>query len=102
MTGFKCKVTGATSAVPVSTPQLARRCGADPTNGRTEATPSNCTYGAKQPFYWYQAEGSTVRPNGNSLMNGRRGVMDCFTMLMNGAGAGLLPILGHEIGAFQG
>ena len=61
MTGFKCKVTGATSAVPVSTPQLARRCGADPTNGRTEATPSNCTYGAKQPFYWYQAEGSTVR-----------------------------------------
>lgn len=59
MTGFKCKVTGATSAVPISTPQLARRCGADPTNGRTEATPSNCTYGAKQPFYWYQAEGST-------------------------------------------
>ncbi|THH19259.1 hypothetical protein EW146_g1872 [Bondarzewia mesenterica] len=59
MTGFKCKVTGATSATPISSPQLARRCGADPNNGVTEATPSNCTYGAKQPFYWYQADGNT-------------------------------------------
>ncbi|TFY82132.1 hypothetical protein EWM64_g1884 [Hericium alpestre] len=59
MTGFKCTVTGATSSTPIGKPQLARRCGADPASGIQNATPSNCTDGAKQPFYWYQKEGNT-------------------------------------------
>lgn len=61
MNGFKCNVTGSTSEVPIAKPQLARRCGADPANGVSEATPGNCTYGAKQPFYWLQAERNNVR-----------------------------------------
>ncbi|KAI0806134.1 hypothetical protein BC629DRAFT_1485399 [Irpex lacteus] len=56
MNGFKCNITGATSNTPIAKPQLARRCGADPQNGKPEASPGNCTYGAKSPFYWLQAE----------------------------------------------
>ncbi|KAI8982722.1 hypothetical protein BD414DRAFT_490930 [Trametes punicea] len=56
MTGFRCNVTGSTSTVPLAKPQIPRRCGADPTFGKPEADPGNCTYGAKQPFYWFQAE----------------------------------------------
>ncbi|CDO76981.1 hypothetical protein BN946_scf184298.g8 [Trametes cinnabarina] len=56
MTGFKCNVTGSTSNVPLAKPQVPRRCGADPDFGKPEASPGNCTYGAKQPFYWFQAE----------------------------------------------
>ncbi|KAH9902607.1 hypothetical protein C8Q73DRAFT_11878 [Cubamyces lactineus] len=56
MTGFKCNVTGSTSNVPLAKPQVPRRCGADPDNGKPNAAPGNCTYGAKQPFYWFQAE----------------------------------------------
>ncbi|EIN04012.1 hypothetical protein PUNSTDRAFT_108851 [Punctularia strigosozonata HHB-11173 SS5] len=56
LTPFRCKVTGATSSKAIMTPQLARRCGADPANGVTEATPSNCTVGAKQALYWWQTE----------------------------------------------
>ncbi|KAI0663764.1 hypothetical protein C8Q70DRAFT_952431 [Cubamyces menziesii] len=56
MTGFKCNVTGSTSNVPLAKPQIPRRCGADPDNGKPNAAPGNCTYGAKQPFYWFQAE----------------------------------------------
>ena len=63
MTGFKCNVTGATSTVPVAKGQLPRRCGADPDNGVTNPTPGNCTYGAKNPFYWFQAERNNVRPD---------------------------------------
>ncbi|EIM90957.1 uncharacterized protein STEHIDRAFT_152641 [Stereum hirsutum FP-91666 SS1] len=59
MTGFRCKVSGASATEAIGTPQLARRCGADPANGINDANPGNCTYGAKQPFYWYQAEGNT-------------------------------------------
>ena len=62
MTGFKCNVTGSTSNVPVATSQVARRCGADPKNGVMNATPGNCTYGAKTPFYWFQAERNNVSP----------------------------------------
>lgn len=61
MNGFKCKVTNSTSNVALAKPQLPRRCGADPNNGRPEAAPGNCTYGAKQPFYWLQQEHNNVR-----------------------------------------
>ncbi|KAE9388288.1 hypothetical protein BT96DRAFT_927191 [Gymnopus androsaceus JB14] len=60
MTGFQCNITGATSDVPLAKPQVPRRCGADPDNGKQLATLSNCTYGAKQPFYWLQAENNTM------------------------------------------
>jgi hypothetical protein len=56
MSPFRCKVTGASGTAPVAQAQLPRRCGADPANGRPNATPSNCTVGAKQPFYWFQKE----------------------------------------------
>ncbi|KDQ59092.1 hypothetical protein JAAARDRAFT_652144 [Jaapia argillacea MUCL 33604] len=56
MTGFRCNVTGATSNVPVAKSQVPRRCGADPDNGKMQASPGNCTYGSKTPFYWFQAE----------------------------------------------
>ncbi|KZP23879.1 hypothetical protein FIBSPDRAFT_785603, partial [Athelia psychrophila] len=60
MNGFKCNVTGSTSAVALAEPQVPRRCGADPTDGKSDAVPGNCTYGAKQPFYWFQAENNTM------------------------------------------
>ncbi|TBU33608.1 hypothetical protein BD311DRAFT_748979 [Dichomitus squalens] len=56
MNGFKCNITGSTSNVALAQPQVPRRCGADPTNGKPNAAPGNCTYGAKQPFYWFQTE----------------------------------------------
>ncbi|CAL1716077.1 unnamed protein product [Somion occarium] len=56
MNGFRCNVTGSTSSVPIAKPQVARRCGDDPDNGIMRATPGNCTYGAKQPLYWFQRE----------------------------------------------
>ncbi|KAJ7183281.1 hypothetical protein C8R46DRAFT_1209440 [Mycena filopes] len=56
MNGFKCNVTGATSTVALATPQVPRRCGVDSANGKWHAAPGNCTYGAKQPLYWFQQE----------------------------------------------
>ncbi|KAI0090273.1 hypothetical protein BDY19DRAFT_1087507 [Irpex rosettiformis] len=56
MNGFKCNVTNSSSNTPIAKPQLARRCGTDAQNGRSESSPGNCTYGAKSPFYWLQAE----------------------------------------------
>lgn len=60
MNGFKCNVTGSTSTVPLAKPQVARRCGSDVENGKLQDVPGNCTYGAKQPFYWLQAERNNV------------------------------------------
>ncbi|KAG6830510.1 hypothetical protein H0H92_000351 [Tricholoma furcatifolium] len=61
MNGFKCKVTNSTSdAALLATPQVARRCGADPSNNKLQDIPGNCTYGAKQPIYWFQAEQNTM------------------------------------------
>ena len=60
MNGFKCNITGSTSDVPLAKPQVPRRCGADPDYGKADAAPGNCTYGAKQPFYWFQKERNNV------------------------------------------
>jgi hypothetical protein len=46
-------------------PQIPRRCGTDPANRRPNVSPGNCTYDAKQPFYWSQQEGNNV---GSTLM----------------------------------
>jgi hypothetical protein len=56
MNGFKCNVTSSTSAVPIAKSQVPRRCGADPINNVPEDVPGNCTFGAKQPFYWFNQE----------------------------------------------
>jgi len=56
MNGFKCNVTGSTSNFSVAQSKVPRRCGADPTNGKMQAAPANCTYGAKTPFYWFNLE----------------------------------------------
>jgi hypothetical protein len=60
MNGFQCRITNSTSSVGLATSKVARRCGADPANGKPSAVPGNCTYGAKQPLYWYQAEQNNV------------------------------------------
>ena len=60
MNGFQCNVTNSNSNVALATSKVARRCGADPANGKPEAVPGNCTYGAKQPLYWLQAENNNV------------------------------------------
>ena len=62
MNGFRCKVTGSVvTNVTLAPAKVPRRCGADPERGITKATPGNCTYGAKQPFYWFQKERNNVR-----------------------------------------
>jgi hypothetical protein len=74
----KCKFINAKSTKQLGTPQVAkvyvvavtffslrahdihhptRSCGADPID-HTVSDPSKCTKGAKQPFYWLQAEGN--------------------------------------------
>ena len=60
MNGFRCNITGSTSNVPLAKAQVPRRCGADPADGKVDAVPGNCTYGAKQPFYWFQKEDNNV------------------------------------------
>lgn len=62
MNGFKCNITGSTSNVALAQPKVPRRCGADPANGVMNPTPGNCTYGAKNPFYWFQQERNNVCP----------------------------------------
>ncbi|KAI0322552.1 hypothetical protein OF83DRAFT_1235365 [Amylostereum chailletii] len=56
MTAFQCNITNPQSNVPLAKPQVPRRCGADPDFDKTLPVPGNCTYGAKQPFYWFQQE----------------------------------------------
>ncbi|KAI0034574.1 hypothetical protein K488DRAFT_6334, partial [Vararia minispora EC-137] len=56
MTAFQCNVTGSVSNVPIAKSVVPRRCGADSLFNKPDPTPGNCTYGAKQPFYWFQAE----------------------------------------------
>ncbi|THH29416.1 hypothetical protein EUX98_g4758 [Antrodiella citrinella] len=86
MNGFKCNVTGATSNVAVAPPQVPRRCGADPDHQVAQATPGNCTYGAKQPFYWFQAERNNMNedtyapPFYTDLYNFKDGAQDDIFM----------------------
>jgi hypothetical protein len=71
MNGFRCNVTGATSAVPLAQPEVPRRCGRDVVLGSINANgepdynhdpvASNCTHGAKQPFYWDNERSVSVR-----------------------------------------
>lgn len=61
MNGFKCNVTASTSSVALAGPQVPRRCGADPDFQKFAVVPGNCTFGAKQPFYWFQQERNNVR-----------------------------------------
>ena len=60
MNGFRCQVTGSTSNTSLAPAKVPRRCSADPQRGVMNATPGNCTYGAKQPFYWFQWERNNV------------------------------------------
>ena len=60
MNGFRCNVTNPTSTVALAQSKVPRRCGADPSNNKLEAVPGNCTYGAKQPFYWFNLEQNNV------------------------------------------
>ncbi|EJU04796.1 hypothetical protein DACRYDRAFT_20413 [Dacryopinax primogenitus] len=60
---YACQVTNSGPGKQLQTPQVARRCGYDPTTG-TPAVPSNCTGGeaggAKQGLYWLQADGNNM------------------------------------------
>ncbi|TFK35612.1 hypothetical protein BDQ12DRAFT_635058 [Crucibulum laeve] len=82
MNGFKCNVTGSTSTVPVAKSQVPRRCGADTDNQKLQSAPGNCTYGAKQPFYWFNLErnnmfeGAFSPPVYNDLYNFLDGAQD--------------------------
>lgn len=74
MNGFRCKVTNATSTVALAKPEVPRRCGTDPENHKQFSVPQNCTYGAKQPFYWLNDdsnvfEGDHSPPVYNDLYN---------------------------------
>ncbi|KAF8269563.1 hypothetical protein EI94DRAFT_1799124 [Lactarius quietus] len=84
MNGFQCNMTGATSTAPLPPAQIARRCGED-TEWGVPADPANCTYGPKQPLYWYQAERNNMcedtyhTPLYNSLYNFQDGAqLDIF------------------------
>ncbi|EPQ54007.1 hypothetical protein GLOTRDRAFT_26627, partial [Gloeophyllum trabeum ATCC 11539] len=82
MNGFKCNVVDPLSTVPIAKSKVARRCGADPQNGKPHADPSNCTYGAKQPLYWLQKERNNMHegyyspPFYNDLYNFKEGAQD--------------------------
>ncbi|THH19240.1 hypothetical protein EW146_g1868 [Bondarzewia mesenterica] len=56
MNGFRCNITNSVSNVALAKPQTPRRCGADPSFEKALPAPGNCTFGAKQPFYWFQTE----------------------------------------------
>ena len=57
MQAFKCRVTGATSTVPLATPKPAVYCRDDP---------SKCVKGAKQILVWNQKENNTFSMNGKT------------------------------------
>ncbi|TFK50100.1 hypothetical protein OE88DRAFT_1736379 [Heliocybe sulcata] len=109
MNGFQCNVTGSTSNIALATPKLARRCGADPANGRHEASTGNCTYGAKQPFYWFQKEknnmfeGTYSPPFYNDLYNFKDGAQDdifqdSYVSMPPPSPNAALPVLNANVG----
>ncbi|KAH7904207.1 hypothetical protein BJ138DRAFT_950191 [Hygrophoropsis aurantiaca] len=105
MNGFQCNITGATSTVALAKPQVPRRCGADPANKKPAAVPGNCTYGAKQPFYWFQLEqnnmfeGTYAPPFYTDLYNFKDGAQDDIfadsyaSMPVPGPNQTVLPVL---------
>ncbi|CAE6400146.1 unnamed protein product [Rhizoctonia solani] len=54
MNGFQCNITGATATTPIPRGQVPVRCVDDS---------SKCVKGAKQPFYWDQAERNNMFDN---------------------------------------
>lgn len=81
MNGFRCNVTNVTSTTLLAEPKIPRRCGPDPENNREFAAVQNCTYGAKQPFYWLNEnsnvfEGDHAPPVYNDLYNFADGSQD--------------------------
>lgn len=69
--GYRCNVTGTTATQAIPKPNTANKC-----NYPTDT--SNCTVGAKQPHYWFQAEGNN-NPQGTydpPFYNGAFGFMD--------------------------
>ncbi|CAE6442792.1 unnamed protein product [Rhizoctonia solani] len=51
MNNFQCNITGANGTTPIPAGQVPVRCVDDP---------AKCVKGAKQPFYWDQAEGNNM------------------------------------------
>ncbi|OCF36854.1 hypothetical protein I316_01451 [Kwoniella heveanensis BCC8398] len=47
--GYRCNITGATGVTPLPAANTANKC-------HYPSDTANCTVGAKQPHYWYQAE----------------------------------------------
>jgi len=106
MNGFKCNITGSTSIVPVARSKVPRRCGADPTNNKLQSAPANCTYGAKQPFYWFNLEhnnmfeGAFSPPVYNDIYNFLDGAQndifeDSYLSLPNPSPIAAMPILAN-------
>ncbi|PPQ83501.1 hypothetical protein CVT25_006991 [Psilocybe cyanescens] len=104
MNGFKCNVTGSTSNSAVAKSKLPRRCGSDLPNQKLQDVPANCTYGAKQPFYWFNNElnnmfeGTFSPPVYNDLYNFADGAqddifIDSYTQLPDPAPNAALPIV---------
>ncbi|KAK7461845.1 hypothetical protein VKT23_008274 [Stygiomarasmius scandens] len=104
MNGFKCNITGSTSDVALAKPQVPRRCGSDPSFNRQNNIPANCTYGAKQPFYWFQREvnnmfeGTFAPPFYTDLYNFLDGAQDdifqdSYTSLPDPSPVAALPVL---------
>jgi len=109
MNGFKCNVTGSTSTVPVAQSKLARRCGADPKNGKPHSAPGNCTYGAKQPYYWFNRErnnmfeGTFSPPVYNDIYNFINGAQndiftDSYTSIPTPSPNASMPVLSNLSG----
>jgi len=63
MTGWKCKVTGATSTTPVAAAQPPVWC---------EDDQSKCVKGSKQMIYWNQQDGNNMEVTGYDLSGAQR------------------------------
>jgi hypothetical protein len=63
MIGFKCRVVGATSELPLGVARPPVWC---------EDDRSKCVVGAKQMIYWHQAERNNIEVEGKDLSGNRR------------------------------
>jgi len=112
MNGFRCNITNPTSTVALAQSKVPRRCGADIPNGKLQAAPGNCTYGAKQPLYWFNLErnnmfeGAFSPPVYNELYNFIDGPQDdifedSYISLPDPAPNAPLPVLRDVTGQGQ-